>query len=469
MKYQETESIELKRNLNDSFAKEVVAFLNTRPGVIYIGVDDSGDIIGVDSADEIMKEISNIIRDKILPCPEDLISINANFIKDKIIIQVSVQKGNSLFYIKKHGRSSKGCYTRIGTSTRGMSEEQIDKRFKDIAYANRPGITEVKSRRQDLTFDQFKVLLAYRGVHVNENAFYNNFNLKRDDGLFNLQAFLLSDQNDMSIKVVRFKGTDKSEFISRKEFGYCCLIKAMADALDYSLNVLNIVQTNIVKAVRVDTPYFDESSFREAWINAICHNDYLDGTPPAVYGFDNRVEIISHGKLQPDLSKEDFFQGVSKPVNKELAQILIQMHYIEQSGRGIPIIVRHYGEEVFHFGTSFIQCIIPYNIIDQDKTDEMNGKSVIKAEKDEVVSEENLNKNKNVRFGIGVAVNKNLSDLQRRIMLAIKRDKKITIKEIATLTNKNESTIIRNINILKKNGLIRRVGSKKYGYWVINE
>ena len=38
MKYFETEKVELKRTLNDSFEKEVVAFLNTHDGVIYIGV-----------------------------------------------------------------------------------------------------------------------------------------------------------------------------------------------------------------------------------------------------------------------------------------------------------------------------------------------------------------------------------------------------------------------------------------------
>ena len=37
MKYIETEKIELKRNLNDSFEKEVVAFLNSHDGVIYVG------------------------------------------------------------------------------------------------------------------------------------------------------------------------------------------------------------------------------------------------------------------------------------------------------------------------------------------------------------------------------------------------------------------------------------------------
>lgn len=38
MKYLETEKIELKSNLNHTFEKEVVAFLNSHDGVIYVGV-----------------------------------------------------------------------------------------------------------------------------------------------------------------------------------------------------------------------------------------------------------------------------------------------------------------------------------------------------------------------------------------------------------------------------------------------
>lgn len=56
MKYVETEKVELKRNLNEFFEKEVVSFLNTHDGIIYIGVEDDGTICGVDKVDEIMKK-----------------------------------------------------------------------------------------------------------------------------------------------------------------------------------------------------------------------------------------------------------------------------------------------------------------------------------------------------------------------------------------------------------------------------
>lgn len=48
------------------------------------------------------------------------------------------------------------------------------------------------------------------------------------------------------------------------------------------------------------------------------------------------------------------------------------MHFIEQSSRGIPTIIKN-GNGVFIFGTSFIKCVIPYNIVDKNKMEKMNG------------------------------------------------------------------------------------------------
>ena len=67
MLYLETEAVELKKCLTDSFEKEVVAFLNSRDGKIYIGIDNEGEIIGVSNPDEILRKISDIISNNILP------------------------------------------------------------------------------------------------------------------------------------------------------------------------------------------------------------------------------------------------------------------------------------------------------------------------------------------------------------------------------------------------------------------
>ena len=61
MIFQETERTELKRVLNDTIQKEIVAFLNSFDGTIYIGVNDDGSILGVENLDETQKKIADIV------------------------------------------------------------------------------------------------------------------------------------------------------------------------------------------------------------------------------------------------------------------------------------------------------------------------------------------------------------------------------------------------------------------------
>lgn len=97
MKFQETETTELKRKLTKDFIKEVVAFLNTRNGIIYVGVDNNGDVLGVSDVDKTMREIRDIIRDQILPTTEGLCEIESMDEGEKTIIVVKVNKGNKLY------------------------------------------------------------------------------------------------------------------------------------------------------------------------------------------------------------------------------------------------------------------------------------------------------------------------------------------------------------------------------------
>lgn len=470
MAFTETESIELKEKLNENFIKVVVSFLNTREGTIYIGVKDNGDIIGVPNTDKALQEIADIITMQILPNPQELVEIGTRYIDCKSVLEIKVKKGKSLYYIKKYGRSAAGCYVRVGSTSRSMSEEQIEKRYIATLSVPKRTMKEERSPRQDLTFNQFKTLLEFKKVHYSPSGFEKNFNLRNSEEQYNYIAFLVSDQNDTSIKVVRFSGLTKAEFISRKEFETGCIFKQMDEALDFSLNVLNIVQTNIVGAVRVDTPYFDKDAFREAWYNAVCHNLWVEQTPPAIYGFDDRVEIISHGLLVEGLSEEDFFNGVSKPVNEEFAKIFIQMHYMEQSGRGVPTVIKQYGRQVYTFGTSFIQCIIPYNILDKAKHEKLIGAD---KENDGVnPGNEGVNpKNDGVNPGNDGVNPENdsvkLSKTAKAVLDCLSSDNTLSAKNLALKTGKSIPTIERTLKKLKEVHLLERVGSDKTGHWKI--
>lgn len=53
--------------LPDSLIKEVITFVNSDGGEIYVGIADDGTIIGVDNPDSTMNRITNTIRDNIRP------------------------------------------------------------------------------------------------------------------------------------------------------------------------------------------------------------------------------------------------------------------------------------------------------------------------------------------------------------------------------------------------------------------
>ena len=63
----ETENIEFKLQFTDELYKEVIAFANTDGGVIYIGIDNNGNAVGIDNVDENYTRITNGIRDAIMP------------------------------------------------------------------------------------------------------------------------------------------------------------------------------------------------------------------------------------------------------------------------------------------------------------------------------------------------------------------------------------------------------------------
>lgn len=128
MIFKEDQHTELKENpRSGALINEIVAFLNTCDGKVYIGVMNDGKIIGIDDVDQASIFVSNIIADQIEPSPRGLISVETPTIEGKRIIEVSVKKGNKLYYVKKYGMSSAGCFERIGTSSRGMTPEQIAK------------------------------------------------------------------------------------------------------------------------------------------------------------------------------------------------------------------------------------------------------------------------------------------------------------------------------------------------------
>lgn len=442
MIFQEDEHTELKESVkSNTLINAIVAFLNTCDGVIYIGVKDDGTPIGVSNLDETMLRISDIIANEISPHPENLITVNSFLESGKTIVCIQIRQGVELFYIKKYGLCSIGCYKRVGTSSRGMSEKEIANIYRKITFA-KIDISEVLSDQLKRSFSYLEIYYEAKGFHLDKKSMEWNLNLRRkSDGKYNLLANLLADENNISLKIARFRGTDKSQLDEMKDYGYQCLLKAMDRMLD-RLEAENYTLSVIGYKTRKDKRLVDMTSLREAFINAIAHNDWMVNSP-AVYVFSDRIEIFSYGGLPYGQTKEMFFMGTSNPRNASLMRILSDLEYVEQTGHGVPEIVKNYGTEVFEINDFYIKVKIPYD--------------------NDVKNSHIKNKIQNNQKHNGRK--EDLKD-EEILINAIKNNPHISTDEMAKLIKKTRRTVARIIN---SNSKFVRVGSDKGGYWIIKD
>lgn len=439
--YTESEVIELKAKYTDTICKDVVAFLNTDGGDVIIGIDDNGNVVGLNNIDETSKKISDIITDQIEPNPQSLIRSEIHYEDGKSLLVIHVQKGvRPLYCQKKYGFSSAGCVMRIGTTCKNMTPEQIRVRYeKNFIDSDLMIVTPAKYG--SISFKILKVYYAEKGYHLDDSSFETNLNLRTPNGEYNLLAELLSDKNMIPLITVKFQGTDKTAVSERNDYGNQCLLFCY-EQIKNRLAAENICVSDTTVRPRVDCYLFDFDCVNEAVINALVHNDW-NISQPLISFFDDRIEIFSHGGLPKGQTKELFFKGISKPRNDMLMRIFLNMNLTEHTGHGIPVILSKYGESVFDINESYIQVTIPYN------------KFVLATVKG----------NKNV--GLSVGKNVGLNSTEKKIINLLLENSDETASNLAANIGVTKRTVERTLKKLQEKGLIARSGSKKTGKWIV--
>jgi len=348
---QESNLVEFKAALNDKLEKEIVAFLNYREGGdLYIGIADDGTIVGVDNADEMQLAIADRIKNNIMPATLGLFDIVVENQQGKNVVHVIISSGSEKpCYIKQAGMSPKGCFLRVGSSAQPMEPNVIDEMY---SRRTRNSLNKIIAPRQSLTFEQLQIYYQSKGLTLN-NKFAETLDLLTVDGKYNYIAYLLSDDNGVSVKVAKYAGTDKVDLIENEEYGYCSLIKATKSVLD-KLEIENKTFAKITSKERIEKRLVDLIALREAVINAIVHNDYTREVPPVFEIFADRIKITSYGGLPTGLSKDDFFSCRSMSRNRELMRVFKDIGLVEQLGSGMSRILKAYDKSVFDISDNFM-------------------------------------------------------------------------------------------------------------------
>lgn len=357
--FDESNKCEFKREFTFSSIKTVIAFLNSnKGGKIYYGVNDDKSIIGITNVDFTCQQISNSLRDMLSPSVMGLFDIYSTEIDGKEVVVLIVASGyEKPYYIKKYGMSPKGCFIRTGTSTNAMSEQLILSLFSKRI---RNSLSNIVSPRQDLTYEKLKIYYQENGYSLNNN-FLKSLELITEDGKYNYNAYLFSDENSTSIKVAEYRGTTKVDLTMSNEYGYTSIITATNKVLD-KLDVHNTTHAVITgEAKRLQWNNIDKKALREAIINAIIHNDYTNEVPPLFEIFSDRIEITSMGGLPDGMIIDEFYEGVSKPRNKVLMRVFKDLNMVEQLGSGILRILDKYDKSVFKISENYIRTTFRYN------------------------------------------------------------------------------------------------------------
>lgn len=426
---------EFKVKLTDKFEEEVISFLNANGGNIYIGVNDKGDIIGINgNIDLLQRTIKDRIKDNIMPSTLDLYDVIVLEKDNKKYIKVIIAKGSERpYYLKGMGMTPDSCFIRVGSSIQSMPNEMINNEF---SKRTRNSLKNIVSPKQDLTFSQLKIYYEEKGFSINDN-FLKQLDLYTDDGKYNYNAYLLADNNSISIRFGKYDGINSVNLIENEDFGNCCIIKATKNILN-KLEIENKTFTKIEYPERKEIKMYDYIAVREAVVNAIVHNDWSNEYSPKFEIFSDRLVISSNGGIQDNTTKEEFLEGFSLPKNKELMKVFNDLDLVEQMGTGIIRILQSYNKDSFEFFPNFIRVTFPFN----ENKFKTNTKEI---------------------------KNNNLTEIQNSIIGLMLDSPTITQETLARLLDVNIRTIQRNIKTLIDVGLIERIGATKKGEWIVRK
>ena len=332
----ESEHIEFKENYTENIYKEIISFLNTNSGTIYIGYDDNGNLVGLKNSKEIEEKISNGIKTNIYPDARVFVSVSNDVFENKNYISIKVSKGVDIYYLKEKG-IVKGTYLRTGSCSIPASEETV----KQMIIRNSSLSFETSiSGNQNLTFNYISKSFLENNIDLNKSNIKENLHITSNKKYTNL-GLLFSDQNPFSFKLAVYQSREKENFLDRKEFNGSIL--EIYDNLIEFLKLNTATYGLISSSIREDIEEYPEFILREIVLNSIIHRDYSTLTSNIINLYkDDGIELISYGSLYGNITIDDILAGLSTSRNPYLQAIFMRIKRVEAIGSGLRRVNSYY-------------------------------------------------------------------------------------------------------------------------------
>lgn len=275
----------------------------------------------------------------------------------------------------------------------------------------------------------------------------------------------IDDYPQFRLRMARFLGTDKNEFIDnqRAEGNFFGLLDAAMSFFFKHLNLSGkITNHNLRREERLEIPY---QALREALINSLCHRQWeKHNLTGSIAIYDDRIEIANPGIFPAQISPESIKEPhESYPYNLTIAEALYKSTYLESWGFGAKRIIdacREQGvaDPIWKCDGGFIYIVFkrpkpssnPISIDNKStNSDKENDKEL--ADYDKEIRQ------------------RNLSEIQLRILELIRNNPSITFNELAIKLAISISALRNQRNQMEKKGVfLCRKGATKNGIWEIS-
>jgi ATP-dependent DNA helicase RecG len=344
----ESETLEFKETTGTrrEAAMTVCAFLNQRGGQVLFGVRPAGIVAGQQVSERTIEELSAELRQIDPPAfpAVERVPVDGN----REVIVVSTGQGASRPYTYRGA-----AYRRVGNTTIAMSADEynrmlFERMHNEQRWENQPAagwsvddLDEAEIRRT--------VAEAVRRGRLEEPVgrdptdLLRGLGLLRDGELLRAAAVLFGcperlefEMPQCLLRVARFRGTDRMQFLDNRQFNGNAFT-LLANAERFLRDTLPIAgRFEQYRFERIDEPLYPPLATREALANALCHRDYaIGGGSVGVAVYDDRLEITSSGPLHFGLTPDKLFvPHESRPWNPLIARTFYRRGIIEEWGSG---------------------------------------------------------------------------------------------------------------------------------------
>jgi ATP-dependent DNA helicase RecG len=350
----ETSTVQFKREIthNDSMAAEIVAMANSFGGMILIGiVDKTGEIVGIDLKSNVNERLANIATNNVKPpiyIQTEIVTIE-NEVPSKILV-VHVPHNPNQIYKDNNG----AIWVKQVSDKRRVTDDSEILRlyqksgnlFADEMPVYNAGVDDINEK----VFREYFKKLRNRTIEEEGLTFEKALQAKRvllkgNISLGGLLFFGIQPQffkTSFCIKAVSFFGNDLSGLDYRESIDIEGTIPEMFERglKFFDSNLLHTQQGQSFNSI--GKLEISRIAIEELLQNALLHRDYFKNSPVRLMVFDNRIEIISPGKLPNSLTVEELKYGNPVPRNNLLIAYAKDSMLFRGYGTGIS---RAYAEQ----------------------------------------------------------------------------------------------------------------------------